>query len=185
MNDVLALWHADHVNFGKLLNLLEDQLELFHAGGSPQYDLMLDVMYYMTHYPDVLHHPKEDIVFAKVRERAASAGPIIDELTSEHASLRESGRELVRDLDDIVNGSISSREVVERTARAYVTNFRNHMRVEETQILPLVAKLLGDRDWADVDAAIRHIEDPLFGARTEERYAALQREIAMEARFRG
>ena len=185
MNDVLALWHADHVNFGRLLNLLEDQLELFHAGGSPQYDLMLDVMYYMTHYPDVLHHRKEDLVYAKIKERADSAGPIIDELTSEHVSLRESGRELVRDLDDIVNGSISSREVVETTARAYVTSFRNHMRVEETQILPLAAKLLGDRDWADVDAAIRHIEDPLFGARTAERYAALQREIAAEARLRG
>jgi hypothetical protein len=33
MHDVIALWHADHINFAKLLNLLEDQLEVVHAGG--------------------------------------------------------------------------------------------------------------------------------------------------------
>jgi hemerythrin-like domain-containing protein len=185
MHDVIALWHADHVNFARLLNLLEDQLELFHAGGSPQYELMLDVMYYMTHYPDVLHHPKEDLIFARIKERAGSAGPTIDELTLQHARLSESGRELVRFLDDIVNGSIASRELVEAGARAYVTNFRNHMRVEETEILPLAARLLREQDWAAVEEAIRHIEDPLFGANTEARYAALRRQIATEARLRG
>jgi hemerythrin-like domain-containing protein len=185
MHDVIALWHADHINFAKLLNLLEDQLELFHAGGSPQYELMLDVMYYMTHYPDVLHHPKEDLIFAKIKKRTGSAGPTIDELTLQHARLRESGQELARDLDDIVNGSISSREHVDTAARAYVTNFRNHMRVEETEILPLAAGLLREQDWADVEKAIRHIEDPLFGGKTEARYAALRRQIATEARLGG
>jgi hemerythrin-like domain-containing protein len=185
MHEVIALWHTDHVNFGKLLNVLEDQLERFHAGGSPAYGLMLDVMYYMTHYSDVLHHPKEDLVFATIKERAKSAGPIIDELTKQHARLRESGQELVRNLDDIVNGSISSRELVEAAARAYVMNFRNHMRVEETEILPLAARSLRANDWAAVETAIRHIEDPLFGAKSEERYAALRRQIATGARFQG
>lgn len=126
MHEVLARWHADHVNFAKRLNLLEDQVELFHAGGSPKYELMLDVIYYMMHYPDVLHHPREDLVFAKIKERAGSAGPTLDELTEQHARLRESGRELVRILDDIV-----------------------------------------------------------FGAKTQERYAALRRQIATQARLRG
>jgi hemerythrin-like domain-containing protein len=185
MNDVIALWHADHVNFGKMLNLLEDQLELFHAGSSPEYGLMLDVMHYMTHYPDVSHHPKEDLVFAKIKERGQEAGPIVDELTKQHASLRETGQELVRNLDDIVNGSIVSRELVEAAARAYVRHFRNHMRVEETEILPLAASLLAANDWVSVESAIRHLEDPLFGAKTEERYAALRRRIATGARFQG
>ena len=67
MPDTLALWHAEHVNFTRLLNLLDDQLSLFHDGGSPDYALMLDIMFYMTHYSDVLHHPKEDLVFAKIK----------------------------------------------------------------------------------------------------------------------
>lgn len=183
MHDFIALWHADHVNFEKLLDLLEDQLELFHAGGSPEYGLMLDVMYYMTHYPDVSHHPKEDLVFARIKAREEGAGPIVDELSKQHASLRESGQELVRNLDDIVNGSVVSRERVEAAARAYVGQFRNHMRVEEAEILPLAARLLGASDWVSVETAIRNIEDPLFGAESEQRYAALRRQIATGARF--
>jgi len=87
----------------------------------------------------------------------------------------------VHALDDIVNGSITSREHVETPGRAYVAEFRNHMQREETAILPLAARLLRDRDWATIDAEIRHIEDPLFGRNVEERYAALRRQIAREA----
>jgi hypothetical protein len=36
-----------------------------------------------------------------------------------------------------------------------------------------------------VEKAIRHIEDPLFGGKTEARYAALRRQIATEARLGG
>ena len=41
---------------------------------------MLDVMYYMTHYSDVVHHPKEDLVYAMVKEREKAAAPKVDEL---------------------------------------------------------------------------------------------------------
>jgi hemerythrin-like domain-containing protein len=177
MSNTLSRWHAEHVNFGKLLDLLEAQLGCFHDGRSPDYELMLDVMYYMTHYPDVLHHPKEDLVFARMKERDASVTAAVAKLLEQHASLKACGEELVRELDGIVDGAIMSRERIETTARAYLDEFRQHMRVEEDQILPLASKLLQRQDWSEIDAAIRHFEDPLFGSRTEERYAALARQI--------
>ena len=184
MPDTLALWHADHVNFAKLLDLLEDQLALFHEGGSPEYELMLDIMYYMTHYSDVLHHPKEDLVFAKVKQREQSAGPKIDELTEQHRILKAAGEDLVRAIDDIVNGSISSREEVEICARSYIADLRNHMRIEETEILPLADRLLRESDWSAIHATIGHIEDPLFGTSAEKRYAALRKQISRQLRVR-
>jgi hemerythrin-like domain-containing protein len=182
MSDSIALWRAEHANFATLLDLLERQLDLFHKGEKPDYELMLDIMFYMTHYPDVLHHPKEDLACARIKERDVNARPIVDELTEQHARLKDFGDALVRALDDIVNGSITAREHVEVPGRAYVADFRNHMLHEETAILPLAAKLLRDRDWTAIDAAIRHIDDPLFGKNGEERYAALRRQIAREAR---
>ncbi len=181
MSDSIALWHAEHANFATLLDVLERELDLFHKGESPDYELMLDIMFYMTHYPDVLHHPKEDLAFARIKEREVDAGPIVDELSEQHARLKESGDALVHALDDIVNGSITSREHVETPGRAYVADFRSHMQREETAILPLAAKLLRASDWTAIDAVIRHIEDPLFGKNGEERYAGLRRQIAREA----
>lgn len=181
MPDTLSLWRAEHVNFTKLLDILEHQLRLFHEGASPNYEMMLDIMYYMTHYPDVLHHPKEDLVFALLRERDGNIGGRVDALSEQHISLKTSGEQLVRDLDDIVNGSILPRERIEVTARAYLATFRNHMRVEDMEILPLAGRLLSDSDWAAIDAKIRHFEDPLFGSMTDERYAALAEQIARES----
>ena len=174
----IALWHTEHVNFATLLNRLEAEIERFHKGESPDYELMLDIMFYMTHYPDVLHHPKEDLAFARIKERQVEARAIVDELSGQHAHLKETGETLLQALDEIVNGSITSRDHVEEPGRAYLAEFRRHMVIEETAILPVAAKLLTDDDWAEINAAIQHVDDPLFGKKAEERYAALRRKIA-------
>jgi hemerythrin-like domain-containing protein len=182
MPDTLAQWHTEHVNFARLLNLLEAELDLFHKGDSPNYELMLDIMFYMTHYPDVLHHPREDLAFAKIKKADKSAGPTVDKLAEQHEQLRKMGDALVGGLSDIVNGSISSRESVETPGRAYVASFRSHMRTEEKEILPMAAKLLRERDWSEIKVAIQHIDDPIFGEIAEKRYAAIHKQIARQAK---
>jgi hemerythrin-like domain-containing protein len=185
MHDTLTQWHMDHVNFAKLLDQLETELQSLHDGQLPQYDLMLDIMYYMTHYSDVLHHPKEDLVFARVKERDHDAAAKVDELTQQHAHLHSLGQQLVNDLDDVVAGSIIPLERVESDARDYLQTFRKHMRMEEREVLPLAAKLLRDVDWTEIGATIRHVEDPLFGTSAEQRYAALHRQITRGVQARG
>ncbi|HSS70324.1 MAG TPA: hemerythrin domain-containing protein [Casimicrobiaceae bacterium] len=180
MSETLSRWHAEHANFAKLLDLLERQLIAFHCGGSPDYELMLEIMYYMTHYPDVLHHPKEDLVFALIKERDERAAGTVARLLEQHVLLKASGAELVRELDGVVAGAIMSRERIETTARSYLDEFRSHMRIEEGEILPLASRLLEPGDWQKIDAAIRQFEDPLFGARTEQRYAALASQIVRQ-----
>ena len=143
---------------------------------------MLDIMFYMTHYPDVLHHPREDLAFAKIKERDKSAGATVDELSEQHAQLRRLGEELVRGLGDIVNGSIASRESVETPGRAYVANFRSHMRTEEKEILPMAATAPPRQGLVrDQWRRLQHIDDPLFGKAAEKRYAAIHRQIARQA----
>lgn len=182
MSDAIARWHAEHANFARLLKLLEGQLDLFHKGESPDYEMMLDIMFYMTHYSDVLHHPKEDLAFARVKEREETARAVVDELIDQHLSLKQSGEALVHALDDIVNGSIASRDYVEVPGRAYISALRQHMEMEEATILPLAKKLLRSRDWAAIDTAIQQFADPLFGGNGEQRYTALRRQIDSEAR---
>lgn len=181
MPDTLNLWHAEHVNFARLLNLLDDQLDLFHGGSTPDYELMQNIMFYMTHYSDVLHHPKEDLVFALVREREHGVARTVDDLAAQHTRLGKCGRELVRQLDDIVNGAVASRESVEAVAREYIETLRNHMRIEETEILPAAARLLTNRDWTAIHAVIGRVEDPLFGRQPEQRYRELVRQIARQS----
>jgi len=54
MQYTLMLWHADHVNFGRLLPAGE-RVAAGARGRSVDHQLMPDIMYYMTHYSDALH----------------------------------------------------------------------------------------------------------------------------------
>jgi hemerythrin-like domain-containing protein len=182
MTNNIATWHTEHLNFARLLDILEEQLDRFHTGEGPNYELMLDIMFYMTHYPDLLHHPREDLALEIVRKRQPGAAPLADELMRQHEFIRKCGEELVSDIDFVVNGSILSREQVEAPGRKYIEYFRDHMRSEETEILPLVAGLLHASDWSTINATVKHREDPLFGGGEEKRYEALRREIARDAR---
>lgn len=185
MNDSLALLREEHTNFGKLLDLLDGELALFHKGESPNYELMLDVMFYMTHCPDMVHHPKEELAFAKLMQRDASLRPAVEELSKQHELLKESGAKLVLELEDIVNGSIVSRQEVEAPGKAYVENFRSHIDREEDELFPKAARLLRDQDWSAIEEMIERREDPIFGKIAEKRYAAIRDQIAREANLPG
>src|SRR5512141_1816359 len=95
MSDPIAKWHEEHTNFSRLLDLLEQQLDQFHTGELPNYELMLDVMYYMTHFPDLLHDQREDLAFGKTTARDAAVVPVIEELMRQHDVLRRDGTALV------------------------------------------------------------------------------------------
>ena len=121
----------------------------------------------------------------KIKERDATARGIVDQLAEQHARLKSSGDALALALDDIVNGSITTREHVESPGRAYIADFRSHMNCEETTILPLAANVLQDSDWAAIDAAILRIEDPLFGKSGGAVCVASQADRARSASIEG
>lgn len=181
MANSLKLWQDEHVNFAKLLDLIAAQLDLFHAGETPDYDLVLDVMFYMTHYPDVVHHPKEELAFARIRQRDKSAVPLLDTLDRQHVELHRLGQELVASLSDVVNGAIASRDSIEGPARSYIAAFRDHMQLEDAELVPLVRQWLDGKDWAAIETAIRHVEDPLFGRNPERRYAMIAAHLERQA----
>ena len=43
--------------------LLRRELDAFHSGERPNYELMLDIISYLREYSDEMHHPREDVAF--------------------------------------------------------------------------------------------------------------------------
>ncbi len=186
MTDPLARWQQEHKNFGRLLDMLERQLDRFHSGAMPDYELMLDVMYYMTHYPDLFHHPVEDEAFDRIGPREPAVAATLGMLRTQHETLRRDGEGLVEVLDDIVNGAIRSRESVEARARAYIECFRKHMAIEDTAVFPAASKLLESGglggDWLQHRAARRSAVRPrgrraLRGARRADQPRGAHRPV--------
>ena len=71
-------------------------------------------------------------------------------------------------------------------ARWFLEAYREHMNPgahdkEEQEFLPAARRALGAADWAEIDARLSQPEDPLFGAPSEERFAALRQEARWAA----
>ena len=181
MTDLTAVWHAEHANFARLLDLLEKQVAAYHAGEQPNYDLMLDIVYYLRHYPDKVHHPQEEVAFARLLERDPKMKSQIDRLRQEHRVIANAGQTLMKHLDAVVADALEPRSIVEAAAATYLAYYRLHLAAEEKEVIPRAAELLTPQDWAAVAAAVPVGPDPLFGENIEGRFRDLRRQIALEA----
>ena len=177
MTDFIARWRDEHVRFAKLLDVLEAQLDRFHRGERPDYQLMFDVVQYMSSYADRFHHPPEDLAFAVVAEHDPQTRAPIGDLIAEHAVIRADGEKLVGLLEGALDDVILSRREVEEPGRDYIARLRRHIRREEL-LFPFVAKWLKARDWAEIRRKTALDPDPAIAARMHDRHATLQRLVA-------
>ena len=181
MNNPVALWHGEHLRFARMLDFLERQMAAFHAGQHPNYELMRDAVYYLHHFADRFHHPREDVAFACLAARDSTLKLAISRLLQEHRVINVTGDALLKHLDNILEDAVIERATVEAAAATYLVYYRHHLAMEETHILPLAERLLTPDDWAAVAAAIPAGPDPLFGDDIVARYRDLRTQIMRDA----
>ena len=180
MVDPIDAWHAEHVYFTQLLDLLHKQLDAFHTGKRPNYELMLDIISYLKGYADQFHHPREDIAFARLAKHRPDLELVLARLGQEHRVIAHAGDVLLELLNEVLVGTIVPRTDVEAAAATYLVYYGNHIAKEEEDIVLRAADVLTPEDWEAVKSAVPAGRDPLFD-RPEERYQELRRQIAREA----
>jgi hemerythrin-like domain-containing protein len=146
------------------------------------FDVVRAMLFYIDEFPERLHHPKEsDLLFPKIARGAPELMPVIGRLESDHMK----GESRVRALQHLLLGweliGESRRDSFLDAAREYMEFYLEHMRIEETQILPAAEKLLGPEEWEALDAAFLASRDPLAGGPREPAYDRLFTRIVMTA----
>ena len=177
MADPVAVWHAEHMRFVSLLDFIEQQMSAFHEGKDPDYQLMYDVVFYLHHYADHYHHPREDVAFSRLVKRDPGLRLPINRLLQEHRVLETAGETLLKYVDDILEDRVIQRATVEAAAATYLVYYRHHLAVEESEVLPHASRTLKPDDWAAVAAAVPVVPDPLFGDDVGERYRELRKRM--------
>lgn len=177
MSDVIAALNRDHANVAKLLDLLESEILAIGVGKTPDYPLLHGIMRYMTEYPDQFHHPKEELIFAKLLKREPGARADVDDLLEEHISIGLAGQKFDKFLRTSVDDSVEVREQLGTSGVAYIRTLREHMVKEEKKLFALAKIVLTKEDWQVIDKEADAIEDPLFGAVIADKYQRLYRLI--------
>ncbi len=179
--DPVAAWHNEHVYFGQLLTLLRKELDPFHHGERPNYQLMQDIVVYLRDYSDQYHHPREDEAFGRLARRCPEMQLPLARLQQEHRVIAHAGETLLQLINSILEGAMVARAEVETTLATYLVYYGNHISREEEDVLTRAAVELTPADWEAIRDAAPAGRDPVFGAHPEERYRELRRQIALEA----
>lgn len=181
MINPVAAWHTEHVYFNQLLGLLKKQVDVFHGGERPNYELMQDIVAYLRDYSDRVHHPREEVAFACLAKHCPDLELVLSRLSQEHRVIAHAGEALREQLQAILGGAIIPRAAVEVAAATYLVYYGNHIAKEEEDVLARAAKELTEEDWEAVRTAVPPTRDPLFDSDPDERYRELRRQIALES----
>jgi hemerythrin-like domain-containing protein len=161
----------------KLLRVLERELGIFERGDRPDYDVLLGTIDYFKDYPDSCHHPKEDLIFQKLKVRDPDKVASFGDLEAEH---REGARRL-SDVATVVHRVLNDEDLVRHAVSEIVRNFiereRQHMVKEERIVFPAALDVLQSADWADIALRMADRYEPLAHPTQEAKYDLLQRNI--------
>ncbi|MEY4980190.1 MAG: hypothetical protein RLZZ352_2460 [Pseudomonadota bacterium] len=153
-----------------LAAMLQSLIQMVKRGPSPdgkdQHELYFDVLramlFYIDEFPEQMHHPKESqLLFPRVARAAPHTMQAIDRLEREHQAGEQRVRELMHQLMAWEYLGETRRQTFEDSVRAYVDFYLQHMRLEETDILPAAERHLSDADWHALNAAFATNQDPL------------------------
>jgi len=177
MTDLLDRLNREHKALTHVLDLFDDLLDQFHEGGTPDYELMCEMLEYMDTYSDQVHHPSEEDIFDRLRARTNESFPVLDLLTKQHQVIGQMNRRFRQSLDGIVHEEVLRRDEVETQGRELVKTLREHLELEETDAFPLARERLSASDWDELLADTPGDQDPLLSGAQQERFRSLFRHL--------
>ncbi|MBU0588121.1 MAG: hemerythrin domain-containing protein [Gammaproteobacteria bacterium] len=154
-------------------------------GNEPEhfFDVLRAMLFYIDEFPERLHHTKEtELLFPPVAARSPHVREVIERLEKDHAH----GESTVREIQHLLLAweliGESRRAEFEETVNRYLDFYLEHMRLEETVVIPEAQKVLTEQDWKALDEAFATNCDPLTGKYPRDpAYDRLFTRIVMQA----
>jgi hemerythrin-like domain-containing protein len=166
-HEALRVIKDEHASLAAMLKSLT---QMVRRGPDPEgkgeqgrfFEVLRAMLFYIDEFPEKHHHPKEtELLFPRVARAAPSTAEAIKRLDHDH----DSGEHRVRDLMHLLMAweylGDTRRAVFEDAVTKYIGFYLEHMRLEETVVLPEAEKCLSDADWHALNAAFATNQDPL------------------------
>ena len=166
-HEALRVIRDEHASLAAMLKSL---LQMVNRGLDPEgrgeheryFDVMRAMLFYIDEFPETLHHPKEtELLFPRVAKAAPETAELIAQLDRDHHAGENRVRELMHLLMAWEYLGEARRVAFETAVKAYVGFYLEHMRQEESVILPAAERTLSDADWHALNAAFATNQDPL------------------------
>lgn len=162
--------HQEHGTIGKLLDILDREL-----GGEapPDIELLHEVMAYLRTYPDQYHHPKEDLIYQALCRHDQSLSPAIGDLEAEHEELAILTQELAQVVEQGRRDGRVDADGLAVLGRTFLDYYRQHIAKEERWFFPDAERMLGAREWSELEAKVSDATDPIYTGGVSHRLRSL------------
>ena len=159
----LKLLSTDHRHARVLLDLMEEHMDrVRELRRDADFEVLRDIMIYMTRFADAVHHPRERPLLERIQERQAASLEAVRELAADHRALAEQGIALARDIQGVLAEDFVVRDAFCARAETYLTLYRDHMDRED-RLFADALQYLNEDDWESIETAFEASADPLFG----------------------
>jgi hemerythrin-like domain-containing protein len=164
-HESIRIIHDEHAALAAMLQSLRMMVKRGPGTDAGNFfDVLRAMLFYIDEFPERLHHAKEtELLFPPVAKRAPHLHDAIEKLDKDHAG----GEAAVRELQHLLLAwellGESRRGAFEQATNRFLDFYLEHMRLEETVIMPEAEKLLTEADWKALDAAFATNCDPLTG----------------------
>jgi hemerythrin-like domain-containing protein len=177
MPKIVDVLLAEHQNIERLLLVLEHELEVFDRSDRVDYEILQTIIQYFQGYPASCHHPKEEMIFDRLKARDAAASARFGDVEADHEVEGKRLHSLARAVEAVLADQEFPRENFHRAVHDFIEHQRRHLEKEERLLFPAALKALRPEDWAAIDARLDDRRDPLFNSVVEEKFHALQKTI--------
>lgn len=173
---------GDHRNMSVLLALLQRDLESLREATESLVDVqrVADIVDYFAHYPDQVHHPREETIFAVFGEHHEASPQLeiaLARVREQHDSLPKATAALHAMLVAATHEALIPRAELVARLEDYIARQIEHLELEDRLVFPELAEKMSDQDWQEVQRRGPHGRDPVFGGDFEEAYARLYRRL--------
>ncbi len=178
MHPLAQRLHDDHRRLTQVLGVLEAQIDHLARAEEIDFDLMLDAMTYITEFPNRLHHPVEDVLFARLAAIDPTASDACLTQIAEHERLFHDSAAFYALLEAVqMDEATLMRDRLADAGREFIAAQRAHLLREERELLPRAEQRLDSAQWDLAAQTASAVRDPLDGTATPARYQSLYQAI--------
>jgi hemerythrin-like domain-containing protein len=179
VNIIIRELRADHHNIARLLVLMRNSIALISEENLEcEIPNIRKCAEYLMSYPDEIHHPKEDILFNRLKYRDTSSSVYIENLLAEHRLLSHKSQEFYELVREIEENQKVAYDNLKMVSVDYIDTQFRHMRYEEASIFPLIEQKLTLSDWKSVLQSLPSGEDPLFNENRNAHFDSLYSQLS-------
>ncbi|WCE30210.1 hemerythrin domain-containing protein [Vibrio sp. SCSIO 43137] len=169
--------HREHGYMVRLLAILRKKWHCIKEEEPINYSLVREIVDYLSSHSETVHHPKEDILYRHFSEQYPDSGQVKN-LEQEHILLSRKTKEFLLTVDMILQDAVVPLDVFADQLEQFILAQKQHLDLEEREILPLIKKAFTTEDWQKVESLwTQSDEDPVFGDTIADQYKQLAQRV--------